>query len=149
MRDRPWLSLRHGLSVSIFARGVRSAHAGVASFGQSGTNHLSHLVCRTELCLPPSLSRRRKPGRSAPGELSRHSPSCTSSCRGTCAQVHRGLTVASSASPLRTMLMRLLFRRCLLASVALAAQNQRRLRLRFIGLAMRITVGSRSIREYQ
>lgn len=135
MRDRPCLRLSHGLSVSVFARGVMSAHAGVASFSQSGTNHLSHLVCRTDVCLSPSLSRRRKPGRSAPGELSRHRPSCTSSCRGTCAQIHRGLTVASSASPLSTMLMRLLFWGRLFASVALAPQNQHRRSLQVVAAA--------------
>jgi hypothetical protein len=104
MPDCPGLSLKHRSSVRLFVRGVMSAHAGVAFISQTGTNNLGHLVCGTKSFLPPSLSRRRKPGRSGPRAPSCHSPSCTSFCRDTCAQVcsrYSGLTVASSAPPLQ------------------------------------------------
>jgi hypothetical protein len=64
MPDCPGLSLKHRSSIRLFVRGVMSARAGVVSFSQTATNHLGHLVGGTRSFLPPSLSRRRKPGRS-------------------------------------------------------------------------------------
>jgi hypothetical protein len=48
MPECPWLSFKHGSSVRLFVRGVMSAHAGVASFSQTRTNHLGHVVCGTK-----------------------------------------------------------------------------------------------------